>query len=66
MKTVVPPIAFAGSQLNENRHVFAYFNSDDEAYRAFGGILQHNPFYVSPEQFLHEFRERRAGRAASL
>lgn len=25
-----------------------------------GGILQHNPFYVPPAQFLPEFRERRA------
>ena len=25
-----------------------------------GGILQHNPFFVPPEQFLPEFRERRA------
>ena len=33
MKTEVPPIPFAGSQLNENHHVCAFFNSDDEAYR---------------------------------
>ena len=33
MKTVVPPISFAGSQLNEARHVCAFFNSDDEKYR---------------------------------
>ena len=25
-----------------------------------GGILQHNPFYIPPEQFLPEFRARRA------
>jgi hypothetical protein len=25
-----------------------------------GGILQQNPFYVPPDQFLLEFRERRA------
>jgi hypothetical protein len=24
-----------------------------------GGMLQHNPFFVSPEEFLQEFRERR-------
>jgi hypothetical protein len=29
-----------------------------------GGILQHNPFFVPPGEFLHEIRERRAGRAA--
>ena len=33
MKTVVPPISFAGSQLGEVRHVCAFFNSDDEEYR---------------------------------
>ena len=26
-----------------------------------GGILQQNPFYIPPEEFLHEFRRRRAG-----
>jgi hypothetical protein len=25
-----------------------------------GGVLQHNPFYIPPEQFLPEFRARRA------
>jgi hypothetical protein len=28
-----PPIAFAGSQLAENRHVCAFFNNDEEEYR---------------------------------
>lgn len=30
-----------------------------------GGILQQNPFFVPPEEFLREFRERRAARTAS-
>ena len=30
-----------------------------------GGILQQNPFFVSPEEFLPEIRERRGRRAAS-
>jgi len=30
-----------------------------------GGILQQNPFFVPPEEFLRELRERRAGRIAS-
>ena len=30
-----------------------------------GGILQHNPFYIPPEQFLREFRQRRARRSPS-
>jgi hypothetical protein len=28
-----------------------------------GGILQHNPFFVAPEEFLREVRERRARRS---
>lgn len=30
-----------------------------------GGILQQNPFFMPPEEFLHEFRERRARRTTS-
>jgi hypothetical protein len=30
-----------------------------------GGILQHNPFFVPPDEFLQEFRERRASRGRS-
>jgi hypothetical protein len=30
-----------------------------------GGILQRNPFYIPPEQFLEEFRQRRSSRSAS-
>jgi hypothetical protein len=30
-----------------------------------GGILQQNPFFVPPEEFLHEFRQRRADRGTS-
>lgn len=33
MKTVKPPIPFAGSELGEARHVCAFFNSDEEEYR---------------------------------
>jgi hypothetical protein len=29
-----------------------------------GGILQHNPFFVSPGEFLREIRARRAGQPA--
>jgi hypothetical protein len=31
-----------------------------------GGILQHNPFFIPPEQFLPELRERRARRPAVI
>jgi hypothetical protein len=30
-----------------------------------GGILQRNPFFVPPAEFLREFRERRIGRSAA-
>ena len=30
-----------------------------------GGTLQHNPFFVPPDEFLREFRGRRAGRSSS-
>ncbi|HVM82873.1 MAG TPA: MEDS domain-containing protein [Candidatus Binatia bacterium] len=30
-----------------------------------GGILQENPFYVPPEEFLQDFRRRRAAQAAA-
>ena len=30
------------------------------AFVIIGGVLQQNPFYVPPEQFLLELRERRA------
>jgi hypothetical protein len=30
-----------------------------------GGILHQNPFFVPPEEFLREFRDRRSGRVAS-
>ena len=30
-----------------------------------GGVLQENPFFVPPEEFLQEIRERRAGRTKS-
>jgi len=30
-----------------------------------GGILQQNPFFVPPDEFLHEFRQRRARRVGS-
>jgi hypothetical protein len=33
VKTAAPPIHFAGSHLNESRHVCAFFHSADEEYR---------------------------------
>ena len=137
MKKNAAPIPFAGSELNETRHVCAFFNSDEEGYRvllpfikdgfacgdkavhvvnpdqhgehlrrltAVGidttgaqqrgqfelrtnteaclrdgrfdqdrmleafeqlAILQQNPFFVPPEEFLRELRERRAEQTTS-
>ena len=31
-----------------------------------GGILQQNPFFVPPDEFLREFRQRRDGRSSSF
>jgi hypothetical protein len=30
-----------------------------------GGILQQNPFFVPPDEFLREFRQRRVGRSSA-
>ncbi len=30
-----------------------------------GGILRHNPFFMPPDEFLREFRQRRASRSSS-
>ncbi len=52
------PIRFAGSVLGTHRHVCAFFNSADEEYRVI--VLQENPFFVPPDEFLRELRERSA------
>jgi hypothetical protein len=40
MRTPAPPIPFAGSQLDEMRHVCAFFNSADEEYRVLLPFIQ--------------------------
>jgi uncharacterized protein YjhX (UPF0386 family) len=40
MKKVAAPIPFAGSRLSTSRHVCAFFNSDDEAYRVLLPFIQ--------------------------
>ncbi len=40
MKKVAAPIPFAGSQLGTSRHVCAFFNGDDEAYRVLLPFIQ--------------------------
>lgn len=63
------PIPFAGSQLDESRHVCAFFNDDDEAYRVLlpfirdGFGCQHKAVHVvSPgQEDSHRQRLTRAG-----
>lgn len=40
MKTTVPPVSIAGSQIGEIRHVCAFFNSDEEEYRVLLPFIQ--------------------------
>jgi len=40
MKKTTAPIPFAGSKLDETRHVCAFFNSDDEEYRVLLPFIQ--------------------------
>jgi len=40
MKRSVPPIAIAGSELGDIRHVCAFFNSDEEEYRVLLPFIQ--------------------------
>jgi hypothetical protein len=69
MKSVSAPISLAGSQLGETRHVCALFAVIDimrtDPMIIIGGTLQQNPFFVPPDEFLREFRQRRAGRSSS-
>lgn len=73
------PIPFAGSQLDEPRHDavictrrLGQFGGDAvidimRTHRmvVIGGILQQNPFFVPSDEFLREFRQRRAHRVSS-
>jgi hypothetical protein len=62
MKKTTAPIPFAGSNLQQ-------FGGDEviDIMRThpmviIGGMLQQNPFYVPPLEFLKEFRQRRSRR----
>jgi len=46
-------------------HVLNPGHSQDHPLVIIGGILQENPFFVPPDEFLREFRQRRAGRISS-
>ncbi len=41
MKKAVPPISLAGSQLNQVRHVCAFFTSEEEEYRVLMPFMKH-------------------------
>ena len=45
-------------------HVLNPGHSQDHPLVIIGGILQQNPFFVPPDQFLGEFRQRRAARSS--
>jgi hypothetical protein len=47
-------VEIAGGNLAGQNHVCAFFN--------IGGLLRENPFFVPPDQFLNEMRERRSAR----
>jgi hypothetical protein len=62
----------AGAMLGQHRHICAFFNSLDEQHSdlvmdimrthpvvIIGEVLQESPFFVPPDQFLLEIRERR-------
>jgi hypothetical protein len=73
MEALDNSLQIAPNALGENRHVCAFFNSIDEQHRVlrsfikdgFGGLLQENPFYVAPDQFLLEIRKQRSPRVAT-
>jgi hypothetical protein len=59
MKQPPQPISLAGSQLGGDAFI--------DIMRTYpmvimGGLLQQNPFFTRPEDFLREFRGRRSGR----
>ena len=64
------PIRLGGEVLAPPRHICAFFNVVDvlrtHPMIIIGGILQENPFFMPPDEFLRELRERRGrGQAAS-
>jgi hypothetical protein len=71
------PIRFAGSMLGEKRHICAFFHNPEEEYRVLLPFIkegfergekafhQENSFFVPPDEFLRELRERRATHGGS-
>lgn len=59
MKTLAPPIPFAGSQHHE---VLTSVPSSTTKTRGIGRCFR---FFVPPEEFLQQIRERRAGKTTA-
>jgi hypothetical protein len=55
-------IRLAGTKLGRHPHICAFFHIREEEHKVLlpfiGSILQENPFYVSPDEFLEELRSR--------
>jgi hypothetical protein len=66
MKKATAPIPFAGSQLDETRHVCAFFNNDDEEYRVLLPFIKdglqcgHKAIHVVNPQQRHDHLQRLA------
>ena len=72
MNTSEEPVDLAGATLGEHRHIRAFFDLSKtrgdlimDAMRThplvvLGGVLQVNPFFVPPDQFLRALRKRRS------
>jgi hypothetical protein len=57
MNTSEEPVHLAGATLGEHRHICAFFHNVDEEYRV---LVQVNPFFAPPDQFLRALRKRRS------
>ena len=52
-------VRLAGSVLDRFRHLCAFFHQlRTHRIVILGGVLQENPFFVPPDEFLRELRER--------
>jgi len=65
MKKTTAPISLAGYQLGKFGGDTVMDIMRTHPMVIIGGLLQRNPFYVPPEEFLREIRQRRAVRPAS-
>jgi len=52
-------IHFAGATLDRHRHLRALLDGAEDELRVTIGSLDSNPFFMPPEEFLRELRDRR-------